>query len=72
MADFGNIVVSRDDALTASRGYRRHIESVAPSAIAREIADRVGRAMELHRLDMVELPMDSPLVDFLPRLLARK
>jgi hypothetical protein len=65
MAGFGTIVVSKQQAVFAAKSYQAYINEIRVGNDDRAIAARVVRACEQHRMDAVDLPMNSPLIDFI-------
>lgn len=65
MSTFGTVVVSKQQAVYAAKSYQTYINEVRTSGDDRAIAARVVRACEQHRMDAVEIPMHSPLIDFI-------
>lgn len=62
---FGNITISSQQLKHATKAYAKHLGGHAASKSEKFLADRVLRASGHHRVEYVEIPMDSPLVDFL-------
>jgi hypothetical protein len=62
--NFGTIVISKQQAIYAAKQYQAWVNN-RPSPEERGMAQRIVHACEQHRMDAVELPMNSPLVDFI-------
>lgn len=65
MSKFGTIVVSKLQAVQAAKGYLATVNGFGKSDAEAKIADRVLRAATHNRVETMEIPADSPLVDFL-------
>lgn len=65
MSRFGTIVVSKQQAIHAAQKYQSYINGVRTTQEDQVIAARVLHACQHHRMEAIELPMDSALIDFL-------